>query len=367
MAMDEQIFAVQRYGGISRMFAELLKEFTKAPDHGLSVAPLGSPVINRYLLDDPELATSLHVWEARSEVSALARYACRMNHPSEVEILHNTFYLPRGITRSRGAKRIVTIHDMIPELMPRTRRRLDWVTLKRRYVNAADHIICVSEATKQDLIKVYGLTAAPITVVHHGVNEWFTPNSARLDLLPRHYVLFVGHRGQYKDAAVLFRAFAHVAATYPELELLCIGGDGLTSDEIRMLQDLGIRNRVTQRFLSDEQMGSAYAHAEMFVFPSHFEGFGLPALEAMACGTPTILAAATSLPEVGGDAAAYFEPGDWRGLSALMVDLMEDSTAKREMIDRGLLRAREFSWRRTAQETATVYETAMSCSMGWRS
>ena len=358
VAFDEQIFAVQRYGGISRMFAELISQFHRGVVPGLEVLPLNAPVINRYLLDDRELAAELNVWPARSEFTALARYAGRVSTFDRPEVQHNTFYLPRGITRSHGARRVVTVHDMIPELMPHTRRRLDWLTLKRRYVNAADHIICVSEATKQDLIKVYGLTSAPITVVHHGVDERFRPDGPRLEFLPERYVLFVGHRRAYKDADVLFRAFAQIAPAFPELQLLCVGGEGLTQEEARSLQDMGIRDRVSQRFLPDDQMASAYAYADVFVFPSHFEGFGLPALEAMACGTPTVLAAATSLPEVGGDAAQYFEPGDWRDLAGTLNDILNDTRAQGELRERGFHRARTFTWHKAATQTAEAYAQA---------
>ena len=106
-------------------------------------------------------------------------------------------------------------------------------------------------------------------------------------------------------------------------------------------------------------MASAYAHAELFVFPSHFEGFGLPALEAMACGTPAILARATSLPEVGGDAAAYFEPGDDRELAETILRLLDDAGAREDLRSRGLERAREFTWTRAAERTATAYRAAL--------
>jgi glycosyltransferase involved in cell wall biosynthesis len=268
--------------------------------------------------------------------------------------------LPHGLAGYQSAKRIVTIHDMIPELMPQTRRRLDFITLKHRYVRSADQVICVSEATKQDLLKVYGLIEAPIHVIHHGVSPRFTPGAPRVDVLPDQYVLFVGHRHQYKDANVLFRAFAAVSREFPDLELLCVGGDGLTPVESKLLQSLGIRAKVSQRFLSDELMASAYANAEMFVFPSHFEGFGLPALEAMACGTPTILARSTSLPEVGGDASLYFEPGSARDLADAILQILDDQDLRLALVARGQERARQFSWAKTAERTAQVYEAALS-------
>jgi glycosyltransferase involved in cell wall biosynthesis len=248
---------------------------------------------------------------------------------------------------------------MIPELMPRTRRRLDFLTLKQRYVESADQVICVSESTKQDLLKVYGLIKAPIHVIHHGVSPRFTPEAPRVDFLPDRYVLFVGHRHQYKDADVLFRAFAKVAEEDSDIQLLCVGGNGLSARESALLEELGIRSRVSQRFLSDELMASAYAHAAIFVFPSHFEGFGLPALEAMASGTPTILARATSLPEVGGDASLYFEPGAAGELAEAIKEVLNDSGIRDALVSKGFERSREFSWTASAQRTADVYAEAL--------
>lgn len=360
VAMDEQIFAIQPYGGISRMFAELAQQFAAGVVPDVELLPLRAPIVNRYILDDPDLRARLRAQQAQNEWTALARYFTRMRAKASADIVHNTFYLPHGLAPIGSAKRIVTIHDMIPELMPHTRRRLDWLTLKRRYVDSADHIVCVSEATKQDLIKVYGLTKAPISVVHHGVDPRFHPDVPRADFLPARYLLYVGHRAQYKDADVLFRAFARIAEQDPDLQLLCVGGDGLSSAEVARLQDLGIRERVSQRYLSDDLMASAYVHAELFVFPSHFEGFGLPALEAMACGTPAVLARATSLPEVGGDAAAYFEPGDDKELAGTVVDLLRDDGARAGLRARGLERAGQFTWQVAAERTAAIYRDTVA-------
>lgn len=359
VALDEQIFAIQPVGGISRMFAEIADQFQQGQPPDIDLVPFQSPIVNKYVLDNKDLSASLQARRARSSWTALASYFARLGRPPESDIVHNTFYLPHGLDGRRSAKRVVTIHDMIPELMPRTRRRLDLLTLKERYVRSADQVICVSEATKQDLLKVYGLVDAPVHVIHHGVSPRFQPGIDRADFLPKRYILFVGHRHQYKDAEVLFRAFAHVAQVDPEIELLCVGGNGLTRQESSVLENLGVRQRVSQRFLADDLMASAYANAEVFVFPSHFEGFGLPALEAMASGVPTILARATSLPEVGGDAALYFEPGAVDALASAITTVLNDEGVRNDLIRSGQARAGEFTWQRSAEQTAEVYRQAL--------
>lgn len=360
VSMDEQIFAIQRYGGISRLFAELAGQFAFEDISNVELTPLNAPIINRYILENPRLASALKARESRNEWMALARYASRIKtHPTS-EIVHNTFYLPHGLAPTRGAKRIVTVHDMIPELMPQTRRRLDLLTMKRRYVEQADHVICVSHAAKNDLLRVYGDVQAPISVVHHGVDQRFSPDAPRNHALPEKYLLFVGNRNQYKDANVLFRAFSGLRPENNELHLLCVGGGAFTSDERQLIQLLGIQEVTTQINLPDHEMVSAYAHAEIFVFPSQFEGFGLPALEAMACGVPTVLAAATSLPEVGGDAAQYFKAGDSDDLEQVLSQLLNDPERRSELIAKGLARARHFTWKKTAEETASVYQQTLA-------
>lgn len=341
------------------MFAELARQFAHHEVADVQLLPFDAPVVNRYLLDHPEVGGPLGAREARNQWTALARYLTRPGTHPDCDVVHNSFYLPHGLAPVKGAKRVVTVHDMIPELLPQTRRRLDWLTVKQRYVRTADHIICVSEATRRDLLTVYGDVQAPVSVVHHGVDERFQPDVARLDFLPAKYILFVGNRDQYKDAEVLFEAFATLAGDHPDLDLLCVGGAGLTPQEVRWLTDRGIRERVSQRYLSDAEMTSAYANAEMFVFPSRFEGFGLPALEAMASGTPVILARATSLPEVGGDAALYVEPGDPRGLAETIDRLMMDPARQAQLRAAGLARAPQFTWRTAAERTAAVYRSTL--------
>jgi glycosyltransferase involved in cell wall biosynthesis len=360
VALDEQIFAIQAYGGISRMFAELVRQFVLGKANDVQVLPLRAPVITRYLLDDLELRSALGVHEARNEWTALARYFTRLRIHPHSEIVHNTFYLPHGLAPTRGAKRIVTVHDMIPELMPYTRRRLDLLTLKRRYVDTADHVICVSEATKRDLLEVYGPIEAPISVVHHGVDERFTAGGERLAGWPEHYVLMVGNRSQYKDADVLFRAFSRVSSEHSDIQLVCLGGGSFTEGELAQLETLGIIDRCHQFGLPDEQMPAAYSNARVFVFPSRFEGFGLPALEAMACGTPAVLADATSLPEVGAEAALYFPAGDDVELAAQILRTLDDNDLVEGLRIRGLARARQFTWQEAANRTEAVYRSSLA-------
>ncbi|MFZ4497748.1 MAG: glycosyltransferase family 4 protein [Candidatus Nanopelagicales bacterium] len=357
LAFDEQIFAAQQYGGISRLFAELSKQFLREGSLDVELLPLDAPVVNRYLLDQPYLRDQLKVSDAGSTMAALARYFVRMRPRTNVDVIHNTFYLPHGLAGYPKARRVVTVHDMIPELLPKSRRRLDFITLKKRYVMSADHVICVSEATRNDMLRVYGDIKAPISVVHHGVDPIFRPGDPRVAGLPDRYLLFVGNRGQYKDANVLLNAFAAVRETADGVALVFTGGGLFTRAERMHHQELGIVDRVMQVSLKDTSMSGAYGNALMCVFPSRFEGFGLPALEAMACGTPALLAQGSSLPEVGGDAAKYFTPGDAQDLTDAIEDLLFNEQERNRMRIAGISRAQGFTWGTAAAKTAGIYQS----------
>lgn len=357
IAFDEQIFAIQDYGGISRQFAELAKQFTSHAEFDVVLESIHAPVINRYLLDNPNLSKVLDVWPARSEWHSLARYFTRIRPRLNVDIVHNTFYLPHGLAGYPKARRVVTVHDMIPEQMPKTRRRLDFITLKKRYVNSAHHVICVSNYTRDDLYRTYGDIQAPVSVVHHGVDPLFIPGAAPIESFPSRYIIFVGNRGQYKDADVLMKAFARHSSA--DLSLVFVGGGPWTSDESRSLRALGIEDRTFQFSLPDALMPAAYGNALLCVFPSRFEGFGLPALEAMACQTATVLARATSLPEIGGEAARYFNPGDSEDLSNVLRELLQDDNQRSELAQAGVERAKAFTWQASAAMTANVYRSTL--------
>jgi len=357
--MDEQIFAIQPYGGISRLFAELTRQYLTDPQLGVDLDPLQAPIVNRYILDDPALTAALQVRGARNQWTALAWYFSHLER-RRPDVVHTTFYLPHGLSSARGTKRIVTVYDMIPERMPDTRRRLDLLTLKRRYIESADHVICISQSTKDDLLDLYGSEKAPTTVVHLGVDARFSPNAPRINDFPEQYLLYVGHRGQYKDAKTLMRAFAAIATDFPGYTLVFAGGGPLSREEWALLESLAIAERTTQIDLPDEAMPGAYAHATAFAFPSRFEGFGLPVLEAMACGTPTVLARSTSLPEVGGLAARYFTPGDHEELAEQLAVILSDPQEAARMAAAGIAHAEAFTWNRTARQTADVYRRVLS-------
>ena len=359
VAFDEQIFAIQRHGGISRVFAELAHQFVSNPDLGVELQPVAAPLVNEYLLRDPVVARTLVVRPSRHWSASIARSLARRRHHGPVDIVHNTFYIPRALADYPGAKRVVTVHDMIPEIFPATRRRLDFLTVKKKYVASADHIVCVSEATKNDLLSIYGPVEAPISVVYSGVGPEFNPAAPPIPKWPDHYLLQVGHRSAYKGGETLFRAYALVAKRFPDVRLVLAGGGPLTRQESALANALRIGGRIFQREGPDSLMPSAYANAAAFIFPSTYEGFGLPILEAMAAGTPMVLCQSSALPEIGGEAAEYFEPGNSEALAVKIEVVLTDSAVRKALRSFGLDRSKLFSWRNTAESMFEVYRRTM--------
>ena len=361
LALDEQIFAVQAYGGISRDFVEQVRALRRRTDLRVEVQPLHAPIVNEFVLQDPDLTNYLSVHRASSPYRALASYWRRSRRQEDVDVIHNTFYLPRGLADYPGTKRVATIHDMIPELFPRLRRRLDFLTRKAAYLRESDHIVCVSASTRADLLRIYPDISVPVSVAHPGVSADFAPSAPPIDGITDPYLLHVGNRGGYKDGAVLLSAFLRIAPKFPDLTLLLVGGGELTGPERAAIEQARVDNRrVVQMSLPDRLVPSAYAHASVTVFPSHYEGFGLPAVEAMACGSPLVLSNTSSLPEVGGDAAAYFPPGNDRLLAHLLAEILSSAEQQKDMASQGLVRAQQFTWDAYATANMDAYKQVLN-------
>ncbi len=362
VAIDEQIFALQKHGGISRLFYEVMKQYLADPNLEVDLLPFARPIINDYVLTDPQLRSALNPTGSKTTVQGLFRQTMPGQFDSQAEVVHHTFYLPPGLYRYKNAKRIVTVYDMIPELMRNTKRRLDFATRKRKFLEAADHVICISQSTLNDVQRIWPDLQAPMSVVYLGANPAFSPNAVLDSSLPPKYVLHVGNRSGYKDAWTLTQAFTRIAGDYPDVTLLYVGGGAPTPAERKQWASLEGGDRIRWLSATEEQLPSIYAQAELCVVPSRYEGFGLPTLEGLASGTPQILADTSSLPEVGGLAARYFTPGNSAQLAQHMDAVLSDPRERARLRELGLTQAAQFSWQKTAQETAAIYQQALNPS-----
>ncbi len=275
-----------------------------------------------------------------------------------------------------GRPYVVTAHDLIRwrdarrltvSIAPLTARDRAGVRADAWAITRAAHVITPSQATAADLVAALGVAPERITVVAHGLDhDRFRPVDRRLLADP--YVLFVGSEHPRKNLPALLRAFAAVArdGRHGGLRLVKVGAPGNDEADFgaparRLVAELEIEDRVVfAGAVPEADLPAWYAGAVCTVLPSRAEGFGLPVLEAMACGSPVIASTAGSLPEVAGGAALLVDPGDLGGLAAALRELAAEGSLRADLRDRGLARAARFTWPRAAAQTAAVYDRVLS-------
>ena len=285
------------------------------------------------------------------------------------DIFHPTYYDPYFLKHLQRKPFVLTVHDMIHELFPAHSSSSDpTVKWKKEVIEQADRIIAISENTKKDILKFTNIEQNRISVIYHGNPFEFREKSnnsliqANFTSSEKPYLLFVGIRDSYKNFNFFITAISGLLKEEKDLWVCCAGGGPFTLDEQRILQVLGIQSKVHMVNANDHVMPQLYANARAFVFPSLYEGFGLPILEAFSCGCPVIASNTSSLPEIGGDAACYFNPLDPDSLVQALESVIMDDQLRDKYIQKGLIRVSEFSWKKTAQKTKDVYENVLSRS-----
>jgi glycosyltransferase involved in cell wall biosynthesis len=264
---------------------------------------------------------------------------------------------------------VVTIHDLAFIRFPQTFRAYNRVYLDfatRLSARRAARILAVSENTRREVIEILGVPPERVVVTPNAVRDHFRPpDPAALAAfriakgLPERFVLYVGTLEPRKNLTTLLEAYAQVVRTQA-VPLLVGGGKGWLYDEVfRRLEELGLREQVKfVGYIAEEELPLWYAAATVFVFPSIYEGFGMPPLEAMACGTPVITSNSSSLPEVVGDAGLMASPYDAGAFATAIERVLGDDQLRHELRERGLARARSFDWRVTAERTREAYGVA---------
>jgi len=291
---------------------------------------------------------------------------------ADVQLYHAPHYVLPWLTRGPA---VVTIHDLIhlrfPQYLPGVGALQYARTMIRRSYRRATRVLTVSEATKQDLLEHFGGDPDRIDVVANSVPEAFLRERPEDDLervrerwnLPRRYVLYTGNVKPHKNLERLMRAFARVRASPDgeEVHLVLLGSHSARYRPLhRLATELNLQDFV--RFVSwlpQDDLAAVYRLAAAFVYPSLFEGFGLPPLEAMACGVAVVSSNASSLPEVCGDAAVYVEPTDIESIASGVLDVLTDDRLRKDLIRKGTARASTFLTAEQARRTVEVYDRAL--------
>jgi glycosyltransferase involved in cell wall biosynthesis len=299
----------------------------------------------------------------------------RMNLPLPVDLVAgraDLFHGPSFTLPPSFIPSLLTVHDLSFLRYPQGAHPalLAWLTKAvPRSLQRARHVLADSASTRADLIELMHIPGDQITVIGAGVEKRFQPVKDQAVLsrvqdryrLPEHFALVVSTLEPRKNFTGLIAAFNQLTMAHPsstaDLHLVIAGGKGWLYDDIFVAAEASpVRQRIHfPGFIADEDLPALYSLATLFVFPSHYEGFGIPVLEAMACGIPVVCADNSSLPEVAGNAALLLESTDIQGLADAMHRVLVDALLREGLVERGLAQARRFTWERAAQRLLKVY------------
>lgn len=258
---------------------------------------------------------------------------------------------------------MVTVYDMIHELFKENFPPNDPTTnIKRIAVDRADHVICISQSTRRDLINLFGTPEEKVSCIHLGF-EQFPPNENAQTSNPagdRPYLLYVGGRYGYKNFARFLHGVAASGDLKRDFDVVTFGGGRFSAAQRALIKHLGFRDSQVRQVSGDDSLlGICYKQARAFVYPPLYEGFGLPPLEAMAHNCPVISSNTSSMPEVIGEAAEFFDPNDTEDMTRAIQSVVYSDERVNQLTALGRERLKKFSWRRCGEETLAVYENLL--------
>jgi glycosyltransferase involved in cell wall biosynthesis len=355
---DHRIFLMQSHGGVSRYFVELIRELARLPD----VQPIvfagmhASQLLHKeqHSLGARVVGMRLPLGIRHNRFLSLCNSIMFSHYIKNLQpdIYHATYY-HESDTRHQFPL-IITIHDMIAELFPRSGGANDPTTPRKRLsAQSAAKIICVSESTRRDFASIYPELAGKATVVHHGSS--FAGRAHSTPLIKEPYLLYVGQRCARKNSDLLKSVMPQMRS--PDLKLVFFGGQPPSRAE---LATAAAMNAIYVPGQSDNDLATWYKHASALLYPSHYEGFGMPPLEAMLMGCPIICSNTSSLPEVVGDAGLLLDPNNCESWTAAIASLLSNDLLRKTLALKGKERARLFTWTACAKKSASVYASALN-------
>lgn len=355
-----KLYTVRSSGGVIRYFYNLISRLPEKSTPHLTTTQHPKVTYPVHL--------NLKLWEYkpfrptliyRSLEKYYFRAIATFNH---FDIAHPTYYslLTQKDFNQYRYPVVLTIYDMVHEIF---RDKIDpkgeQVELKRKAISSADRLICISENTKKDLMKWHSVPEEKITVTYlaAGIDSSLAYGDEPIPSRP--YYLYVGSRdASYKNFDTLLLAFSNVVSVNPEITL-CVVGYPFDQTEIKRITELNLSDRIElYNYASDAHLAKLYRCSVAFVYPSLYEGFGIPPLEAMSCGTPVVASNGSSIPEVIGEAGLLFNPKSVSDLTDILLSLLDSSTERDRLIAKGYERAKVFSWDKTVAQTLEVYQSA---------
>jgi glycosyltransferase involved in cell wall biosynthesis len=355
---DHQIFTGQKYGGISRYFIELYSYLLKTGTVKPKISVIYSENAYFQAMFPKRSVLPKRNFPGKSTGIKLINdyYSKECLIKGNFEIFHPTYYNPYFLKFLKTKPYVLTVYDMIHELFPNMTEADQTPVQKKNLIEHATKIIAISENTKTDIINFYTIDPAIIEVIPLATSLHIQ-NTEIASKLPQKFILFVGNRSFYKNFEFFTRSISSLISDQNDLYLICAGGGIFSDAEIRLFVSLNMTGKVIHHpIINDKILSQLYQKAILFAFPSLYEGFGIPILEAFSCGCPVAASNCSSIPEVGGDAVMYFDPNDSDSIEKVVGDILMDKGLKDSLRILGYQRLKQFSWQKTAELTKKLYD-----------
>ena len=357
VAFDYQIFSFQKYGGVSKYFCEMISCLPKDAWEIILKFSNNEYLAHKNLIQYQHFFNKLSFKGQNKVMSELNKiYALYRIPKITFDIFHPTNFNTYYLSKIRNKPVVTTFHD-INVLRDIGNSRL--AEIQKRSIERSDKIIAVSNNTKKDIMELLNLSPSKIEVIYHGVDKPLPPWCIGEKIVDRDYILFVGRR---EESFKNFNKFAYVFSNiikkkpFQDLMLVCTGTP-FTFDEIKMFKDLKIEKNVLLISANENQMANLYTYANCFIFPSSYEGFGMPILEAMSYSCPCVISNTSSFPEIAQDAATYFDPMDIDDMYEKIILIIDNNSIRKHNIKRGLEISAELTWNLCAEKHMEVYKS----------
>ena len=373
---DYQIFQWQRVGGISNSFINLIQNLPSTAEFQIGikdsdnvhlkesglvqVRPFSSEqnfLTNRYFYGKGYLFRWFSaIFPSINSREVNRKYSIDLLKSGQFDVFHPTFFEDYFLPYLNGTPYVFTVHDMITEKF-KTGDILQ-TNNKKTLVDRASHIIAVSNNTKQDLMDIFNVPESKITVIYHGASEIMPSKDFMVGV--DKYILFVGQRGGYKNFIPMVKSLLPVLERHQDIKIICTGAD-FSLQERSLFKENGLQDRVIHKSPSDAELRALYANALCFIFPSLYEGFGIPILEAWKCGCPVILNKKSCFPEIAKDAAVFFTlDNNYSDLDRVMESFLTMPENEKDLLlQRQNKRLQDFSWKKSAEMLLDVYRGVM--------
>ena len=364
---DHKIFSLQNYGGPSRYFVNLVSKLNEIETVN---AKIYSPIHINYMLygipkNNIGFANKIPFANILGKSNTIKNNIININNKvnnfyikkRKPDVIHTTYYGKDFPIESNNL--VVTVYDLIHEIFADEYTSKNNHLPKKDILDRARQIICISESTKKDLIKFYNIKEEKITVTH--LSNSLSSNNHSLQIsktrLPKKFFLYVGSRWKYKNFNQLLYVLNYNKNLHNEFDLITFGGGKLTHDEKKLIKKLGLNYEKIIQIHGDENLlKNLYKQAEFFIYPSKYEGFGIPILESFSQECPVLCSNTSSFPEVAGDAAIFFDPNNIESISKSIEIIINSEDLRKKLIKKGNERLNKFSWTKCASETLNVYK-----------